>query len=211
MLKTVIFDCDGVMFDSRNANRHFYNFLLTSFGYPEMDEGELDYVHMHNVEESVRHIFRNHPDQDLQSVHALRHRQSYLPFLEYMEMEPDLPTFLETARSRYNLAIATNRTDTMEPLLHRFSLEPYFAKVMTAANSTRPKPAPDPLLEIIHHFQCNVGEAIYIGDSTVDRETAAACGMRLIAFKNPSLPADFHVNSFTEVLALPPFATQQSR
>ncbi len=205
MLKTVIFDCDGVMFDSRNANRQYYNFLLTSFGYPVMNEEELDYVHMHNVHESVLHIFRKHPEQDIEAVHELRKKQSYLPFLHYMEMEPDLLPFLEIARQRYNLAIATNRTDTMGPLLREFRLERFFAKVMTAANSKHPKPAPDPLLEIVSHFSCSVDEAIYIGDSPVDQQTASGCGMRLIAFKNQGLEADFHVNSFTEILSLPPF------
>jgi beta-phosphoglucomutase-like phosphatase (HAD superfamily) len=33
-LKLVIFDCDGVMFDSMEANRKYYNFLLEKFGHP---------------------------------------------------------------------------------------------------------------------------------------------------------------------------------
>ena len=62
MLKLIVFDCDGVMFDSRYANQQFYNRLLTQFNHPPMDEGELEYVHMHNVTDSVNHIFRNYPE-----------------------------------------------------------------------------------------------------------------------------------------------------
>ena len=204
MLKTLIFDCDGVMFDSLDANRHYYNFLLSSFGYEAMDPAELEFVHIHNVTESVRHIFRHYPQQDLGEVHSFRLSQDYRPFLQYMTMEPDLVPFLDQTRGRYNLAIATNRTNTMVPLLHEFGLFEYFGRVMTAENSTRPKPFPDPLLEILAHFACTVDEAIFIGDSTVDAQTAAGCGMRLIAFKNPQLPADYHVDSFLEILALPP-------
>ena len=36
-LKLVIFDCDGVMFDSKNANRVYYNHMLEKFGHPPMD------------------------------------------------------------------------------------------------------------------------------------------------------------------------------
>lgn len=205
MLKTIIFDCDGVMFDSQNSNRHYYNSLLAHFGYPEMDEKELHYVHIHSVYDSVKHIFRNYPRQSIDQVHEYRKANSYLPFLKYMDMEADLLDFLQTTYNRYNLAIATNRSDTMMPLLQEFNLEHYFGKVMTADNSPRPKPAADPLLEIIKHYRCTIGEAVYIGDSSVDEETAKNCGMRLIAFKNTELDADFHVSSFTEILQLPIF------
>jgi hypothetical protein len=39
----------------------------------------------------------------------------------------------------------------------------------------------------------------------VDQEHAASVGMRMIAFRNPALPADYHVNSFMEIIALPIF------
>lgn len=204
-LKLIIFDCDGVMFDSREANRCYYNSLLHQFGRPEMDEDELSYVHMHNVVDSTNHIFRNYPDQDMVQVDLHRQQLDYTPFLKYMTMEGDLIEFLETNRLKYHLAISTNRTNTMEPLLKTFKLEHYFEKVMTASNATRPKPAPDALYEILDHYQCAVEEAIYIGDSAVDYEHTAACGMRLIAFKNDALPADYHVHSFREILTLPPF------
>lgn len=206
MLKTIILDCDGVMFDSRNANRHYYNYLLTNFGFSEMDEAELNFVHIHNVYDSVAHIFRDHARVDIKDVHNFRKINSYLPFLKYMTIEPDLVQFLETTREKYNLAIATNRTDTMIPLLHEFHLEQYFGKVMTADNSRKPKPAADPLLEIVEHFECSVEESIYIGDSSIDEQTAQNCSMRFIAFKNPELKADYFTDSFLEILDLPPFS-----
>jgi phosphoglycolate phosphatase len=36
-LRVIIFDCDGVMFDSRQANINFYNHLLARFDQPPMD------------------------------------------------------------------------------------------------------------------------------------------------------------------------------
>ncbi len=205
MLKLIIFDCDGVMFDSKFANREYYNQLLAHFKRPAMTAAELEYVHIHNVMDSIHHIFRHYPDQDLQAVHAYRLTLDYTPFLGHMKMEPDLIPFLEITKNQYKLAISTNRTNTMVPILQMFQLENYFGKVMTAENAPRPKPAPDALWEILDYYQYQTDEAIYIGDSIIDREHTTNCGMRLIGFRNPALAAEYHVTTFMEILALPPF------
>ncbi len=205
MLKLIIFDCDGVMFDSKFANHEYYNQLLAHFQRPEMSVDELEYVHIHNVLNSIQYIFRHYPEQNIAEVNSYRLTLDYTPFLNHMRMETDLVEFLEITRPLYQLAISTNRTNTMIPILQMFQLQEYFIKVMTAENARRPKPAPDALLEILDHCKCRTDEAIYIGDSIVDREHTANCGMRLIGFKNPDLPAEYHVSSFMEILELPPF------
>jgi FMN phosphatase YigB (HAD superfamily) len=205
MLKLIVFDCDGVMFDSKFANQEYYNQLLAHFHKPAMSMTEIEFVHIHNVTDSIRHIFRHYPQQDVNAVNAYRLSLDYTPFLQHMRIESDLKEFLEITRPRYKLAISTNRTNTMIPILRIFHLESYFDKVMTAENARRPKPAPDALLEILEYCQCQSDEAIYIGDSIIDREHTESCGMRLISFKNPTLPAEYQVNSFMEILKLPPF------
>ena len=135
MLKLIIFDCDGVMFDSRGAKREYYNHLLIHFRRPIMDEDELTFVHMHNVRDSIRYIFRRFPDQDMAAVDSYRKDLDYSPFFRFMHTEEDLVQFLEYAKKRYALAISTNRTTTMMPLLKEFNLDGYFGKVMTAENS----------------------------------------------------------------------------
>jgi len=201
-LKVVIFDCDGVMFDSLAANKAYYNHILAHFGHPPMSKDELAYAHIHHVMDSINHLFRNYP-QDLEKANEYRQTVDYTPFLEHMTIEPDLREFLDYLTPRYQIAISTNRTNTMIPILELFDLEHYFTKVMTAGNLKNPKPHPEALETILDHCQCKPDEAIYIGDSMVDREHSANIGMRLIAFKNAELPAEYHVNSFMEITKLP--------
>lgn len=205
MLKLIVFDCDGVMFDSKKANTIYYNHLLDTFGHGPMGAEEVEYVHMHSVSSSVEQIFRHYPETSLEHVHNYRAKCGYDPFLQYMEMEPDLVTFLEITGSKVHLAISTNRTNTMIPLLKSYKLDHYFEKVVTAATAKRPKPAPDGLLEILDHFKCKPEETLFIGDSVIDEQHAAACNVPLIAFKSPSLKAQYHVKSFTQILQLAPF------
>jgi phosphoglycolate phosphatase len=205
MLKLIVFDCDGVMFDSREANRKYYDDLLGAFGYPEMSEAEVSYTHMHNVTDSVNHIFRHYPEQEIEEVQRLRAGRDYTPYLELMTMEPDLPAFLTVVKSRYNLAISTNRTNTMRPLLKAFDLYHFFDMIVTAADVENPKPAPDALLDILSHFNCSATESIYIGDSIIDQQHTKSIGVPFIAFKDRSLDAHYHVDNFTEILHLKPF------
>ena len=208
MLKLIVLDCDGVLFDSKMSNCTFYNHLLEHFGKPPMTEAELDFVHIHNTADAIAHIFRHYPEQDLAEVDRFRLACDYKPFLQLLKMEKDLVPFLEITYPLYHLAISTNRTNTMEPLLESFHLRQYFGKVMTAQNARRPKPAPDALEEILDHYACQAHEAVYVGDSIIDQEHAAACAVPFIAFKNPTLTAAYHVDGFMEILDLPPFSAK---
>jgi beta-phosphoglucomutase-like phosphatase (HAD superfamily) len=122
-----------------------------------------------------------------------------------MAMEPDLIDFLQLIKPHYHTAISTNRTNTMDMVLDIFNLRPWFEIVVTALTAPRPKPAPDGLYMILEHFGLQPDQAIYIGDSDVDREHCAGAGMKLIAFKNPDLIADYHVQCFMDIAKLPPF------
>jgi len=205
MLKLVIFDCDGVMFDSRETNRAYYNQLLQKFGCQVMDENELEFVHTHNVFDSMEYIFRNHSHINMKEVDRYRSNLDYSPFLNQMIMAPDLIEFLEEITPKYHRAISTNRTNTMDMVLDIFKLRSRFEFVVTALTAQRPKPAPDGLHMILNHFGLQRNEAIYIGDSNVDRDHCASVGIELIAFNNPGLKANYHVDCFMEILTLPPF------
>ncbi|MBU0676315.1 MAG: HAD family hydrolase [Proteobacteria bacterium] len=202
--KLVIFDCDGVMFDSRNANLEFYNRVCRHFGHPDMDEEELDYVHMHHVVDSVNHIMRHWPEE-LEAAHRYRQGLDYRDFLPFMTMEPDLIPFLEVILPNCRTAISTNRTTTMATLLDTFGLRKYFGLVFTAMDVENPKPHPEAIHRILTHYNLTAGEGVFIGDSVVDQEHAARAGMALIAFRNPKLTAEYHVNRFMEILSLPIF------
>ncbi|MBU0730916.1 MAG: HAD family hydrolase [Proteobacteria bacterium] len=203
-LKIIIFDCDGVLFDSKEANRFYYNHLLEKFGHPPMTPEELEYVHMHHAMDSTRHIFRDYPES-LAAAEKYRESLNYMRFLKYMIMEPDLIDFLTQIRKKYKTAISTNRTTTMSSVMAMNGLTPYFDMVVTALDVKNPKPHPEALIAILGKFNLTVDEAIYVGDSMVDRDHAASIGMRLIAFKNADLPAAFHVKSFMEINDLPIF------
>ena len=203
LTKLVILDCDGVMFDSREANIRYYNDMRAAFGLPPMDAAERDFVHMHDDKSAMRHIFREHPEITAEALDRLSRSTDDRPYLAGMVMSPGLPEFLAEVRTRGFTAVATNRTDSMDMVLETFHLKPLFDFVMTAGLAP-PKPAPDGPLLILEHFGLHASEALFIGDSQVDADTARAAGLPFAAFGNPALEADWHVASFAEARLLPP-------
>ena len=203
-LRLVVLDCDGVMFDSREANRAYYGHLRARFGHPPLTEQEVAFVHAHPAPESVPFIFREWPQQ-IGPVNAYRSSLDYAPFLRQMAMEPDLLEFLAAVRPPLLTAISTNRTSTMAAVLDTFALRRHFDLVVTALDVEHPKPHPEALLRILSRFGVRAEEGIFVGDTQVDVDHAAAVGMPMAAFRSPDLPAAWHVSSFREVLRLPPF------
>ena len=196
-VRVVAFDCDGVLFDTEEANRAYYNHILARFGRPAMDEHQLRYVHIHTVQQCVAHLFAD--DADRQAAMAFRASIDYGQFLKYLTIEPHLKALLDWMRNRYKTAIATNRTDTMDRLLREFGLADRFDLVVTSLDVERPKPFPDPLFKILSCFRVEPRQAVFVGDSEVDEATARAAGVPFVAYRNPALEASWHIESLKDL------------
>lgn len=194
MLKLVGFDCDGVLFDSRQANIAFYNDILERFGRPPMSPAQVDYVHSHTFREAVEYLFRESPR--LPEVLDFCRTIDYRRFIPMMVEEPHLRDFLGFLRPRFLTALATNRTTTTQAVLEYHRLADQFDLVISALDVSRPKPHPEALWRILSHFDLKPEEVIYIGDSLVDEEFARNAGILLVAYRNPRLQADFYLDSF---------------
>ena len=196
-VSAVIFDCDGVMFDSRQANINFYNHILSRFGLPPMKaEGER-FAHMHTAVESINHIFRESPY--LKHAQEYRLHLDYTPFIQDMIIEPGLKEILNFLKPHYGLAVATNRSNTIKRVLEESKLDHYFDIVVSSLDVKNPKPHPESINKILAFFEIGPEECIYIGDSDVDLEACQAAGVTMIAFKNTTLKADMHIESLMDI------------
>jgi len=196
-VSAVIFDCDGVMFDSRQANINFYNHILSHFDLPPMAAEDIEFVHMNTAVESLNHIFRGSPY--LTEAQEYRLQLDYIPFIKDMVMEPGLKEVLDFLKPRCGLAVATNRSNTIGRVLELNGLSHYFDIVVSSLDVTNPKPHPEPIFKILDFFGIEPDECFYVGDSEVDFEVCQAAGVPLIAYKNKSLEAPIHIESLAEL------------
>ncbi len=201
VLKLLVFDCDGVLFDSREANRAYYNAICKALGRPPLTEEEFHYVHMQTAENSVRFLFRDYPHL-LEKALTFQKNLNYETFLPLLKPEPGLKELISSVRPPLKTAVSTNRTTTMGRILEIFDIAPFFDLVVTALIAPKPKPHPEALKIILDHFGVDPKETLYVGDSLVDYQLTESLGVPLVAFKNRELPAAFHVNDFYELRRL---------
>ncbi len=200
-IKAVVFDCDGVMFDTARANRKYYNEVLAAFNKPPLNQEQFVNVHMMTVSGAIAYLFSDL--EDLSQVYACLKDIGYHKFIRYMEMEKGLKTLLTALKKNgYIRGIGTNRTNTMEKVLKDFHLESYFEVVVTAAHVKKPKPDPEQLQLIMDKLDLNSSQILFIGDSDYDRQAAARADVGFIAFKNPELAADYNVDSMEEIAGI---------
>lgn len=196
-LGSVIFDCDGVLFDSRQANINFYNHILARFNLPSMKDEDIAFVHMGTADESIRHIFRGTPY--LEEAQKYRKEVDYTPFIADMIMEPGLKELLGRLSPRYGLAVATNRSNTIGYLLESTGLKEFFDIVVSSLDVDNPKPHPESIYKILRFFDLRPDQAVYVGDSLIDYETARAAGLHFVSYRNRELDTPFKAENMMEI------------
>jgi HAD superfamily hydrolase (TIGR01549 family) len=201
-VRLVIYDCDGVLFDSLEANRRLYTDIAMKAGRGPLSEEETKYCHTHTVYESIHFLFRDHADKE---EHALRVLKSIdlARYVVYLRMEPFVKeTLAKLKEIGIRRAISTNRTTTMPYIMERFDLYPFFDMVVTALDVEHPKPHPESITKILRALSVEASQALFIGDSEVDRKAALSSGVRFISYKNREIEADGFIESHRDLISL---------
>lgn len=180
-LAGVVFDCDGVMIDSHEANRAFYNKVLAALNLPPMGAEEESYAFMATADDALRRMVPPERHGEIEDAAA---RVDYgRDILSLVRLMPGFMPFIEALHERgVRLAIATNRTDVgIQRVLDFFSLPPYFNPVISVS-CAQPKPSPEGAAAILRAWNAEAAQALFVGDSENDREAARGSGMVFAGF-----------------------------
>jgi len=204
MVKLIIFDCDGVLFDSAGANIAYYNAVLERLGRQPMDEAWGLRAHFLSSRQLYEAMFGNDAALREEAVRVGR-EIDYGPYYRLMRPMPDLERVLQQLHAHHTLAMATNRGGTAQGVVREFGLDRWLSLAVGAQDVPRPKPSPDMLLHCLAHFRMLPTEAVYVGDSETDHQAALAASVPFIGFGAASA-APRRILHLRELLALGPVA-----
>jgi beta-phosphoglucomutase-like phosphatase (HAD superfamily) len=180
VLKLVVVDCDGVLFDSAPANVAYYNAVLERLGLPRMTAEWEERVHFLASDQVYDAMFGTGSALAAEA-RRVAHDVGYKPFFALMRPVSGLEEVMATLRASYRLAMATNRGSTVPEILRRFGLDQYVEFAVGIHDVERPKPHPDMLLRCLEHFGVSPSAAVYVGDAQTDCEAATAARMHFVA------------------------------
>lgn len=198
-LKCIVFDCDGVLIDSLQANIKYYGDIKKQLGLPPITDAEIHYVHTRTHKLAIEHIV---PEELLPTAWKATRDYDSSSLVSYLKRSDGVRDFLWWLRDAgFKLAINTSRTNTMEFILKIMDLEGFFFPVITSAKVVTPKPHPEGMHTILRTHGLRPDEVAYIGDSRVDERTAVASGVRFWAYGDQTLNAEVHIEDFWEIKA----------
>ena len=179
MGRAVIFDCDGVLFDSWHANVGYYNAIFAALGLPALDaEGERK-AHVLSSPQLFVDLF-GEDEALIARAQAAARDLDYGPFYRHMQPAPGLYALLGELKRRYRLAMATNRGATVPGVVRHFGLAEFLELAVGLYDVARPKPFPDMIEKCVAHFGVAPREAVYVGDTASDYEAARGAGVHFI-------------------------------
>lgn len=184
-IRTIVYDCDGVMFDSAAANLVFYQRVMAEMGREPFDEDDKEVIriiHSHASRDVLTWLFPD-PEQFGRALDAAR-RIDYRELVPLMVMEAGYRDTLDRLAGSFDLAVCTNRSSSVEAVLDAFGIREYFSLVVTAARVPNPKPHPDPLYAVMDHYRRGPEQILFIGDSMVDYQAATAARVPFVGYRN---------------------------
>jgi phosphoglycolate phosphatase len=191
-----------IIYDSLEAQTKFYNDLCSLVGRYPLNEEEIQYFYIHTDYEAIHFIFGKEKDLEKKALESLK-QLDLRNYIVYLKMEPHLLEALEKIKEKGILrVINTNRMISMEYIMEAFNLWPYFDMVVTPLNVKNPKPHPESIEKIIEAFKLRKEEAVFVGDSKIDKQTAESSGVRFVAYKKREIANDLFIEDHLDLLNL---------
>ncbi|MCX8183009.1 MAG: HAD family hydrolase [Crenarchaeota archaeon] len=213
-VRAVLFDLDGTLVETFEAFHIMVNDILRRFNMPERSFSEnarLVGKTSRTIAETIaKETGLNMSSEELSTIMVGEWIYTYMP--RYGKLYPDaLETLRELKKRGYLLGVVSNTSrDELPNYLNIFRIRGFFDVTVSAGDSEKPKPAPDPVIKAVETLGVKPEEAVMIGDRPEDVEAGKAAGVYTIAVLRSIRPRaeletaqpDFIITSLSEILTL---------
>ncbi len=178
-MDTLLFDLDGTLLYTLEDLADSTNAALAACGYPTRDIDEVRRFVGNGIRRLIQRAMPPGSTEEAQAACLAQFRTYYAAHL--CDKTRPYPGVLETLcrlkDKGYTMAIVSNKQDDAVQVLR----QTFFADLIPLAIGNQPgmetKPAPDMVLAALNALGKGAADALYIGDSGVDVETARNSGL----------------------------------
>jgi phosphoglycolate phosphatase len=209
-VRALIFDLDGTLIDSRRDLICSVHAMLEEMGREQLHEDTISGFIGHGAPQLVGRALGSGATED----ECQRALKFFLAFYEEHKLDstcayPGVPEALEHLAA-FPMAILTNKPVRVSMrILEELGLAKYFRAVYGGNSFETKKPDPLGARTILREFGAAPAEAVLIGDSEVDVQTARNAGTLAAAVNygfgthdRAAYPADIYLNRLTDLVPL---------
>lgn len=187
-MKLIAFDVDGTILDTLDSIIHVVNETLYANGFYKVDDKEyirkaLGYGSYYLIEQALIFPYNHFYDKNVTTEVLQDYLKRYMaddasltkPYEGVVELIKELK------EEGYKVIAYSNKPDSVLKPLMKEKFGDVFDDVLGQVEGQAPKPNPEILLNMLDRIGISKDDAVYIGDSDVDVETARNAGMKMIA------------------------------
>jgi len=206
--KIVIFDLDGTLLNTLQDLTDSTNFALNRCDYPQRTLDEVrDFVGNGVLKLIERAVPKNAASGDIQNcLKIFKEHYKNNMFNKTAPYSGIIAMLKKLKNDGYKTAVVSNKFDSAvkDLCIKYFGSLIDFSAGENELSGIRKKPAPDTVLKVLKEFNLSFDEAIYVGDSEVDIQTAKNANIDCISvlwgFKNK----EFLLNKGAKILISKP-------
>ena len=177
----ILFDMDGTLLDTLTDMQAAVNYILEKYGYPTRTLEEVRRFVGNGAGPLIHRALPQGVDPD-REAEILADYRAYYQAHNCVETRPydGIEPLLERLRQAgVRTAVVSNKPDrTTRTLAARFF--PELDGALGQRDGVAAKPAPDMVQAVLSRLGAEPGQALYVGDSEVDVDTARNAGLAMI-------------------------------
>lgn len=183
MYKLAVFDMDGTILDTLEDLKDSVNYALSECGYPKRTYDEVRGFVGNGIRKLIeRAVPKGTEIADIDRVHEVFTGYYKLHCADKTKAYDGIKPLIEKLRANgIKTAVVSNKADYGVQELCKQYFDGLFDYAVGEREGIRRKPAPDSVNEALRVLGIDKSEAVYIGDSDVDFETAVNAGLPCIS------------------------------
>lgn len=183
MYKLAVFDMDGTILDTLEDLKDSVNYALSECGYPQRTYDEVRRFVGNGIRKLIeRAVPEGVSVSDIDRVHEVFTGHYKVHCADKTKAYDGIKPLLEQLRANgVKTAVVSNKADYGVQELCKEYFDGLFDYAVGEREGIRRKPAPDSVNEALRVLGIPKNEAVYIGDSDVDYETAVNAGLPCIS------------------------------
>ncbi|MDR3245706.1 MAG: HAD family hydrolase [Prevotellaceae bacterium] len=178
--KAIIFDLDGTLINSIPDIADSMNEVLSSYGYPQYTHNQYKYFVGNGIRRLVERCIppEHGTPANVESIYRSMVEVYGNNCVNKTNLYEGIPELLDGLSAKgIKMAILSNKTDSItQKVCDKLFTNRHFELILGATNNFPKKPNPESALFVAHSISTSPEDIFYLGDTSIDMETACSAG-----------------------------------